>query len=75
MLGSNEALIVTGVERYSNYTGYGDSFVWNGNFNDETPYDKYGRRQTTVVAIDATRFTSQMDQYSSSFIIRELNKV
>lgn len=63
------------MERYSNYKGYGDNFEWNGNCNDETPYDKYGRRQTTVVAIDATHFSSQMDQFSSSFIIRELNKV
>ncbi|XP_063912278.1 poly(ADP-ribose) glycohydrolase-like [Zophobas morio] len=73
-LGDGEALVITGVERYSNYSGYSDSFKWNGNVNDETPFDEYGRRKTTVAVIDATRFTKSKDQFHCSTILRELNK-
>ncbi len=28
--------IITGAERYSSYSGYSDSFTFEGNFNDKT---------------------------------------
>lgn len=68
-------VVSLGVERYSNYRGYGDAFTWDGDFEDETPFDVYGRRKTTVVAIDATKFNKPSDQFSCSLVLRELNKV
>ncbi|KAF2904999.1 hypothetical protein ILUMI_01183 [Ignelater luminosus] len=73
-LGPTEALVVTGAERFSNYTGYGDSFVWSGNCSDTTPHDNSGRRRTSIVAIDALRFTRPIEQYNTSNVFREINK-
>jgi hypothetical protein len=33
----NECLIVYGVERFSDYVGYGSTFQWAGNHDDKTP--------------------------------------
>ncbi|XP_017872565.1 PREDICTED: poly(ADP-ribose) glycohydrolase [Drosophila arizonae] len=73
---STEALLMVGSERFSNYTGYASSFVWAGNHEDRTPYDKSRRRHTAIVAIDALRFDQQMQshQYREDLILRELNK-
>ncbi|KAG5896259.1 hypothetical protein JTB14_033556 [Gonioctena quinquepunctata] len=73
-LGDQEAAVVTGVERYSKYSGYGDTFEWNGNFLDETPHDEYGRKRTTICIIDATCFYKPKDQFYPSAMLRELNK-
>ncbi|KAK5649231.1 hypothetical protein RI129_000260 [Pyrocoelia pectoralis] len=73
-LGATEALIIIGAERYSKYTGYGETFTWAGNYNDTTPYDNFGRRRTSIVAIDALYFGNPQEQYSSSCILREINK-
>ncbi|XP_012287072.1 poly(ADP-ribose) glycohydrolase [Orussus abietinus] len=73
-LDDTEALIVTGVERYSKYKGYSSNFEWAGDFVDETPKDSSGRRKTSVVAIDALYFKHPHIQYNTSNIIRELNK-
>lgn len=66
---------VLGVERYNDYSGYGDSFEWAGDHVDKTPFDVYGRRKTTICVIDATRFSKPYDQYQSSLMLREINKV
>ncbi|XP_015115738.1 poly(ADP-ribose) glycohydrolase [Diachasma alloeum] len=73
-LDDTEALIVTGIERYSRYEGYSSSFKWAGNFVDETPRDTSGRRRTSIVAIDALYFTQADSQFNMKNIIRELNK-
>lgn len=73
-LDDTEALIVCGVERYSECEGYSKTFQWVGNYEDETPRDSSGRRLTSVVAIDALRFTYPQTQFSISNIRRELNK-
>jgi poly(ADP-ribose) glycohydrolase len=36
-LDSNEALMMTGCERFSNYEGYADSFKWKSDHRDKTP--------------------------------------
>ena len=36
-LQENECLIINGAERFSDYDGYGDSFKWAGNHEDQTP--------------------------------------
>ncbi|XP_023015523.2 poly(ADP-ribose) glycohydrolase [Leptinotarsa decemlineata] len=73
-LGDQEAVIVTGVERFSNYSGYGESFQWKGNVIDDTPHDEYGRRRTSICIIDATHFNKPKDQFHPSAMLRELNK-
>lgn len=73
-LDDTEALIVSGVERYSKYEGYSSSFKWMGDFVDETPRDSSGRRLTSIVAIDALHFKQPISQFSISNITRELNK-
>ncbi|CAD6231952.1 GSCOCG00001669001-RA-CDS [Cotesia congregata] len=74
VLDDTEAVIVTGAERYSNYTGYSDTFEWAGDYVDNTPRDSSGRRKTSIVAIDALYFTHEYRQYQGRSIIRELNK-
>ncbi|XP_011308366.1 poly(ADP-ribose) glycohydrolase [Fopius arisanus] len=74
VLDDTEALVVTGIERYSKYQGYSSSFKWIGDFVDETPRDTSGRRKTSVVAIDALYFTQADAQFNMKNIIRELNK-
>ncbi|ERL94596.1 hypothetical protein D910_11873, partial [Dendroctonus ponderosae] len=74
-LRNSEAVIITGVERYNNYSGYGDSFAWAGDYVDKTPFDVYGRRKTTICVIDAIHFSKPHDQYQSSLMLRELNKL
>nr|AAC28734.1 poly(ADP-ribose) glycohydrolase [Drosophila melanogaster] len=69
-----EALVMLGAERYSNYTGYAGSFEWSGNFEDSTPRDSSGRRQTAIVAIDALHFAQSHHQYREDLMERELNK-
>ncbi|CAH1983932.1 unnamed protein product [Acanthoscelides obtectus] len=73
-LGDQEAVIVTGPERFSKYNGYGQEFKWDGNFVDETPHDEYGRRRTSVCMIDAIHFKKSKDQFYPSAMLRELNK-
>lgn len=74
-LDDTEALIVTGIERYSKYGGYSNTFKWKGDFVDETPRDSSGRRLTSIVAIDALYFRQPSLQFNTSNITRELNKV
>lgn len=64
-----------GAERYSDYAGYGDTFTWNGNCLDQTPFDNSCRRRTSIIAIDATHYSKPFYQYNPSAILRELNKV
>ncbi|XP_076686654.1 poly(ADP-ribose) glycohydrolase isoform X1 [Andrena cerasifolii] len=73
-LDDTEALIVSGIERYSAYKGYSNTFKWVGDFIDETPRDNSGRRLTSIVAIDALYFKQSQAQFSISNITRELNK-
>lgn len=48
-LADNEALVVQGVEKYSNYEGYQDTFKFRGSFND----DREKAQKRVLVAIDA----------------------
>eukprot|EP00118_Oscarella_pearsei_P008777 m.46863 g.46863 ORF g.46863 m.46863 type:complete len:618 (+) comp33742_c0_seq2:56-1909(+) len=73
-LADNECLIVTGVERFSNYDGYSGSFQWTGNHDDQNPRDSWGRLCTQVVAIDALITSSYTSQFRPGLIRRELNK-
>ncbi|XP_055923525.1 poly(ADP-ribose) glycohydrolase [Eupeodes corollae] len=69
-----EALIMVGCERYSNYKGYSNSFVWDGDFEDDTPLDSSRRKSIHIVAIDALPFAKTSHQYREDLMLRELNK-
>lgn len=73
-LSSNESLIITGVEQFNLYTGYGRTFTWKGDFVDETPRDCHGRMLTEIVAVDAIHFDITNDQYKPESMKREMNK-
>ncbi|XP_023719599.1 poly(ADP-ribose) glycohydrolase isoform X2 [Cryptotermes secundus] len=73
-LDSTEALLVVGCERFSNYTGYSNTFEWKGNYEDMTPRDSSGRRMCSIVAIDALKLGNRNVQYTPSNMHRELNK-
>ncbi|KAG0281784.1 hypothetical protein BGZ95_010437 [Linnemannia exigua] len=77
MLQNNEAVLIKGAERFSNYNGYAQTFEWHSNHFDTTPRDKLGRRKTEICAIDALPFKSEpqrLDQFCESTVFRELNK-
>ena len=70
-----EAISVTGVEQFSCYSGYGDSFQFEGRMKDETDRDTSGRRLTCLVAMDAIRFSGDTElQFDVPKVLRELNK-
>ncbi|XP_011139259.1 poly(ADP-ribose) glycohydrolase isoform X1 [Harpegnathos saltator] len=73
-LDDTEALVVSGIERYSKYEGYSSTFKWKGDFVDETPKDSSGRRMTSIVAIDALYFKQSSLQFNINNVTRELNK-
>ncbi|XP_043270692.1 poly(ADP-ribose) glycohydrolase-like [Venturia canescens] len=74
-LGDDEALVVSGIERYSDHKGFRGSFTWTGNHVDATPRDSSRRRATFLVAIDALNFDQSPDvQFDRRKILRELNK-
>lgn len=64
-----------GVERFSNYSGYSDSFEWNGVHIDTSSIDENNRRFCTIVAIDAVFYTNPRTQFYPKNLRRELNKV
>lgn len=50
-----QTLLITGSERYSKYTGYGDSFRFGGNWVDNSSYSLQSmRRRSEIVCMDAT---------------------
>lgn len=73
-MNSMEAIVMTGCEQFSRYTGYAQTFQWHGNFVDETPRDVFRRRMTYVVAIDALSFHKPHLQFEDFALTRELNK-
>ena len=73
-----ECLVISGHERYSNYTGYASNFKFSGNHVDLTDIDtstqQGHKRKSYLVAIDALYFRNEGPQYSEQNITRELNK-
>ncbi|XP_028279721.1 poly(ADP-ribose) glycohydrolase isoform X2 [Parambassis ranga] len=70
----NECLIITGTEQYSKYSGYAESYKWEGSYKDETPRDDWQRRCTEIVAIDALKYRHFLEQFFPEKMTRELNK-
>jgi len=70
---SDEAIIITGCERFSTYSGYGQSFKFSGNYNDPTPFDNtFNCLKTHIIAIDA--IDSPMKQFNNTYKLRDINK-
>lgn len=63
------------MERFSEYSGYADSFEWDGVYVDVTPVNDNNRRHCTVVAIDAIFYRDPRIQFNPKNLRRELNKV
>ncbi|KAJ3414730.1 hypothetical protein HDV05_006167 [Chytridiales sp. JEL 0842] len=75
-IAENEAIFITGTERYSSYIGYASTFCWKDAYNDTTPSDLKGQLKSEIVAIDALNFSrySELAQFEERFVQRELNK-
>ncbi|XP_056626677.1 poly(ADP-ribose) glycohydrolase [Triplophysa dalaica] len=73
-LDDNECLIITGTEQFSRYSGYSDTYRWDGNHDDQTPRDEWQRRYTEIVAIDALHYRNFLEQFHPDNMKRELNK-
>eukprot|EP00795_Rhopilema_esculentum_P013150 gene13150-3943_t len=73
-LDPNETLLVRGAERFSDYTGYAQTYTFRNDYIDLTPRDRWGRLYTEVVAMDAHVFHTYSQQFAQSMLKRELNK-
>jgi len=70
----SEAILILGTERFSNYSGYAQSFKFEGPHDDPTPKDSKGRISTAILAIDALAYVSPEQQYRVTDVTRELMK-
>ncbi|XP_037548526.1 poly(ADP-ribose) glycohydrolase-like [Nematolebias whitei] len=73
-LADNECLIITGSEKFSQYSGYSSKFEWAGPYEDNLQRDKWARLNRQILAIDALHFKHRRDQYNMMRVTRELNK-
>ena len=74
-MADNECLVMTGFERFSDYSGYASTFKFTSNYEDQTPIDPVSlHRRTRLVAIDALMFRDESSQFTKDNIKRELNK-
>lgn len=75
-LGNLESIIIIGSQRYSSYSGYGDTFKYEGPYLDTTKLDEKERTNCEIIAIDAIdfKYSDPQEQFKQSFIDRELNK-
>ncbi|KAL3041850.1 hypothetical protein OYC64_019932 [Pagothenia borchgrevinki] len=73
-LGDKECLIVTGSQQFSNYSGFGDTFQWEGPHEERLNRDEWARLQRQIVAIDALHFKHRSEQFNMINVTRELNK-
>lgn len=62
-MGEHEAIIILGSEQYSRYSGYGDTFRFDGD-KDESgiAHDAKMRIKTAVLAIDAINYGHSYDK-------------
>jgi len=73
----HEAVMVSGSEVYSKYTGYSDTFKYAGNCEQDLQLDSFLRKDSMVLAIDAIDFSrtgSMKTQFKVERILREINK-
>ena len=73
-LQENECLVVTGAEQFSTYRGYASTFEWAGMYNDDVARDRWGRKETCLVAMDALVIRNHASQFKPGLMRRELTK-
>ena len=66
----NEAIIISGFERYFDYSGYGRSFKYKADYHEKSP------EKNVLVAIDALSYKQDeaYNQYSEKNILRDITK-
>ena len=66
----NEAIIIAGYKKYSNFSGYARELKYEGPYNDKS--NKYN----VLVAMDAMDFRNERHdkQYNEKLMLREINK-
>jgi poly(ADP-ribose) glycohydrolase len=71
-----ECIIIKGAEKYSTVTGYAASLQYQGDYIDNTKRDSEGRKESTIIAIDALTFmrADKCIQFEEKPIMRELIK-
>ncbi|VDN02538.1 unnamed protein product, partial [Thelazia callipaeda] len=75
-LDNNEAVVICGAERFSNYVGYGSSFRWCPmEIKNPLPRDRFRRLCCELVAMDALPFYNKQKQFNIDAVNRELFKV
>jgi len=74
-----ETAFIMGTERISKFKGYGRTFKYDGDHNDDyINYDKWNRKSTEIVALDATRYAPKVRRYiqfSTKDTLREMSKL
>lgn len=70
----NEAIVITGAERFSKEEGYHQTLNFLENFVDKSERFIDGTLKTKIVAIDAFISFSKDDQFLLSNFFRDLNK-
>jgi len=70
----NEAILITGAERFSTYSGYGNTFEYTGPFIDSNPIDSEQRRCVNIIAMDAIVAGYGGDEFCPELINRDMNK-
>ena len=73
-MNNHESILIKGIERYSDYDGYGSELKWKCDYKDTTPLDGCKRRQTNLVGMDAINFSRTGNQYEDLKIQREIKK-
>lgn len=69
-----EAILITGAERFSAYSGYANKFDYTGPFVDPNSIDDEGKRCVNIVAMDAIIAGHDGDEFSPKLINRDINK-
>lgn len=72
-LEDNEVLCIKGAERYSLHSGYGHTFKWKADHSDATPRDDKGRRERTLVVMDAEQVSGAIHDWKLH-VDRDLRK-
>ncbi len=75
VLAPQEACVIQGFEQFSQYSGYADTFTYEGDCTDPSGRDSAGNLLNSIVAIDAVPYAFGSGvQYKQEHILRDVNK-
>lgn len=75
VMNPNEALIISGAERFADYSGYGHGLKFKGAVREETPLiEGVNAIRNHIVAIDAV-VNVHDSQWQAEMILRDINKL